>query len=175
MFDPDSNQHVNFNKVICEKLEIDSNDQEYVEVMQKLNNEQTWLAILKVAAEYRIALRLMSNTTNKVTYTRFDREYGQKEYLSYTGNNYCSHWKNSQYYHQNCPGVTFGPEKHCNTLITVCWMDLTGAIEKVQIPKQPTKLNFFMYHMYEKNCKLNNELIITLTGEDGQTSEIIYR
>jgi hypothetical protein len=97
--------------------------------MKGLNEKESWFRILQVVSRFNSALRFTSNSHS--TYTRFDREYGQKEYLSYTGNNYCTHWKNPQYYHQNCPGETFGPGKHCNTLITVCWMDLMGYIEKV--------------------------------------------
>lgn len=135
MFDPGSPYHINFSKVIAGKLGIDPTDNKEYEVMRKFNDSVSWLAILKEAAEYSLTLRLMPNTAKNVTYTRFDREYGSKEYLSYTGKNVCAHWNNPQHYHQNCPGVTFGPGKHCNTLVSVCWMDLNGAIEKVQIPK----------------------------------------
>ena len=121
LFDPTSQHHINYTKVMSEKLQIDHNDLEAVEVFKALNDKASWIAILKVVADFNTKLRLMPNS--KSSYTRFDREYRKKEYLSYTGSNYCSHMENPSYYHQKCPGETFGPGKHCNTLITVCWMD----------------------------------------------------
>lgn len=39
-------------------------------------------------------------------------------------------------------------------------MDPWGIIENVRIPNNPTYLNLFLYHMYEQNCSLENDLFI---------------
>ena len=67
--------------------------------MKALNDKASWIAILKVVAEFNKKLRLMPNTLNSFTYTRFDKVYRTKEYLGYAGNNPCCHWKDPRYYH----------------------------------------------------------------------------
>lgn len=97
LFDPTSQHHINFSKVLSEKLQIDPTNQEAVEVMKGFIGKESWLDILKVAAEFNTTLRLTPGSNS--SYTRFDLEYGRKEYLSYTGNNECAHSNNPMYYH----------------------------------------------------------------------------
>jgi hypothetical protein len=50
------------------------------------------------------------------------------------------------YFDRECKGITFGEEKPCLCLKSVCWMNPWALIENVTIPVKKSKLNLFFYH-----------------------------
>lgn len=57
------------------------------------------------------------------------------EYLSYAGGNESMWTNNITYFNRGCiVAQTFGKDKPCLCLHSVCWMDPWAIIEKVRIP-----------------------------------------
>ena len=85
---------------------------------------------------------------------RRNKELNALEYLVYAGGNE-SMWTNSpEYFNRGCKGTIFG--KPCLVLKSVCWMNPWARLECVPVPRPDSKIDIYIYHMYDKGFCMNN-------------------
>ncbi len=79
-------------------------------------------------------------------------------------------WTNSpEYFNRGCKGTIFG--KPCLVLKSVCWMNPWAKLECVPIPRPDSQIDIYIYHMYGKGFRMNNQLVI-FAGEQADSNLI---